>query len=134
MNKSLNRYMSKVFRTLSLALALCAVLFGSAAVRAQQTKKNSKGESFYIVASVDRTRSQVLLKLPTEVTIMMKVDAKTQFNDATGKAMKLPDLRSGDTVWVASTGGDQPTATRIEEGAMTVAELHQMYLDYGVIK
>jgi hypothetical protein len=125
--------MNKLFRNLSFAFALAAVLFASASVRAQG-KKNSRGESFYIVASVDRTKSQILLKLPTEVTTMMKVDGKTQFIGADGKAIQLADLRTGDTVWVAASGGADPSATRITIGAMTVPELHQLYLDYPEIK
>jgi hypothetical protein len=131
----MNNSMMKLFRDLSVGLALFTALFVSAGAHAQTVKKNSRGESFYIVASVDRARSQVLLKLPTEITMMMKVDDKTQFTDATGKAIKLADLRTGDTVWVASSGpATGPTATRITIGAMTVAQLHQMYLDYPEIK
>jgi hypothetical protein len=125
--------MNRSIRGLLSVAGLVTVLFSPANVRAQ-AKKNSRGESFYIVASVDRTKSQILLKLPTEVTIMMKVDDKTQFSDATGKPIHLADLKTGDTVWVVSTGGDQPTATRMTIGPMTVAELHQLYLDYPEIK
>jgi len=125
--------MNRSFRNFSYVVALIAALFLPASARAQG-KKNSRGESFYIVASVDLTKSQILLKLPTEVTIMMAVDAKTQFTDATGKSIKLADLRTGDTVWVASTTGAQPTATHVTIGPMTIAELHQLYLDYPEIK
>ena len=107
-------------------------LFLSAGARAQD-KKNSSGESFYIVGSVDRAKSQILLKLPTEVTILIKVDDKTQFVDETGKAIKLADLQTGNTVWVTASGGDQPVATRIRKGPMTLADLHQLYLDYPII-
>lgn len=133
MNNGVKKPVMKLSGRFCFALALFVVLFGSASVHAQG-KKNSKGESFYIIASVDRARSQVLLKMPSEVTMMMKVDNKTQYLDSTGKPLQLTDLRSGATVWVASTGGDQPTATRIELGAMTVPLLHQLYLDYPEIK
>ena len=125
--------MNKWFRNFSFAFAMLAALFLSAGARAQD-KKNSKGEAFFIVASVDRARSQILLKRPTEVTIMMKVDAKTQYVDEAGKPIHLADLQTGATVWVIAPAGDQPTATHIRKGPMTVAELHQLYLDYPEIK
>ncbi len=131
----MNNIKNRLFRNISIGLALVAALFTSAGAHAQALKKNSRGESFYIVASVDRAKSQVLLKLPTEITTMMKVDDKTQFTDATGKAIKLADLRTGDTVWVSSSGpAAEPTATHITIGPMTVALLHQLYLDYPEIK
>jgi hypothetical protein len=131
----MNKTKIRLFSNISFGLALVAALFTCAGAHAQALKKNARGESFYIVASVDRARSQVLLKLPTEITTMMKVDDKTQFTDATGKSIKLADLRTGDTVWVASSGpAAGPTATRVTIGPMTVALLHQLYLDYPEIK
>lgn len=127
--------MNKSFRIYFFALATIATLFLSSGARAQaQARKNSKGESFFIVASVDLAKSQILLKFPTEVTTMVKVDAKTQYFGADGKVTTLANLRPGDTVWVASSGAADPTATRITIGPMTVAELHQIYLDYPEIK
>ncbi len=125
--------MNKSFRIYFFAFAMIAVLFLSSGARAQG-KKNSKGESFFIVASVDLAKSQILLKLPTEVTTMVKVDGKTQYFGADGKTISLADLRTGDTVWVVSSGAGDPIATRITIGPMTVAELHQLYLDYPEIK
>ena len=100
-----------------------------------QDKKTSAGEAFFIVASVDQSKSQVLLKRPTEVTLLVNVDAKTQFLDDSGNPLKITDFRAGDTVWLTASGGaDQPTAVRIRKGQMTVAELHHSYLDYPEIK
>ncbi len=100
-----------------------------------QGKKSTAGEQFFIVASVDLQKSQLLLKHPTEVTLLVKTDAKTQFLDETGKPIKLSDLRAGDTIWVISSGGAaDATATRVRKGQMTVADLHRYYLDYPVIK
>jgi hypothetical protein len=124
--------MNRRLRNLSFALALIATLFLSSGARAQE-KKNSHGESFYIIGSVDQAKSQILLKVPTEVTTLIKVDGKTQFVDETGKSIKLTDLQTGATVWVTASGGDQPVATRIRKGPMTVADLHQLYLDYPII-
>ena len=100
-----------------------------------QDIKTTGGESFYIVASVDQSKSQVLLKRPTEVTLLVRVDDKTQFLDDAGHPLKITDFRAGDTVWVTTSGGgDQPGASRIRKGQMTVADLHRYYLDYPEIK
>jgi hypothetical protein len=93
------------------------------------------GEQFYIISSVDPAKQEVLLKRPTEVTLLMKVSDSTQYLDDTGKALRLLDLRAGDTVWVAgSAGAGEPMATRIRKGQMTVTDLHAHYLDYAAVK
>jgi hypothetical protein len=98
-------------------------------------KKTSTGEKFYIVASLDQSKSQLLLKLPSEVTMLMGVTATTQIQDQNGASLKLSDLRTGDTVWVTSSGSDAaPTAVHIRKGQMTIADLHRYYLDYPEIK
>ena len=97
-------------------------------------KKTSAGEQFYIVASLDQSKSQLLLKLPSEVTLLMSVTGTTQIQDESGASLKLSDLRAGDTVWVVSSGGAQPTAVHIRKGQMTIADLHRYYLDYPEIK
>jgi hypothetical protein len=98
-------------------------------------RKTPAGEQFFIVASVDLQKSQLLLKYPTEVTLLMRVDDSTKFTDDSGKPLKLSDFRAGDTVWVASTNnkGDV-TALRVRKGRMDVADLHRYYLDYSEIK
>jgi hypothetical protein len=98
-------------------------------------KKTSTGEAFFIVASLDLQKSQLLLKYPSEVTLLVKVTDKTHFVDDSGKLFKLSDLRAGDTVWVTAAGtGDATTALRVRKGQMTVADLHRYYLDYPEIK
>lgn len=98
-------------------------------------KKTSAGEQFFIVASLDLQKSQLLLKYPTEVTLLAHVNDTTKCLDATGKPIQLSNLRAGDTVWVTlSNGSSGPTAARIRKGEMTVAELHHYYLDYPEIK
>jgi hypothetical protein len=100
-----------------------------------QDKKTPAGESFFIVASVDQSKSQFLLKHPTEVTLLVTVNANTQYLDDSGKPLKSTDFRAGDTIWLTSAGGsDAPTAVRIRKGEMTVAELHRSYLNYPEIK
>ena len=98
-------------------------------------KKTAQGEEFFIVASVDLQKSQMLLKYPTEVTLLMRVDSATKFADDSGASLKLSDFRAGDTVWVSSTNnkGDV-TAVRVRKGRMDVADLHRYYLDYPDIK
>lgn len=98
-------------------------------------KKTPEGEQFFIVASVDLQKSQMLLKYPTEVTVLMRLDDSTKFVDDSGKLLKLSDFRAGDTVWVTSTNskGDV-TAVRVRKGRMDVADLHRYYLDYSEIK
>ncbi|MGD1210782.1 MAG: hypothetical protein ABR973_05420 [Candidatus Acidiferrales bacterium] len=102
---------------------------------APQGRKTSAGEQFYIVASLDQSKSQLLLKLPSEVTMLMSVTGKTQIQDENGAPLKLSDLRAGDTVWVISSGSAaEPAAVRIRKGQMTVADLHRYFLDYPEIK
>lgn len=105
-----------------------------ASTQVETPKKNSKGEQFFIVASVDQAKSEILLKRPDEVTLLLNTTPKTQYSDENGKPLKLSDLRAGDTAWVASSGGAQPTAISIRRGQMTVADLHRYYLDYPEIK
>ncbi len=99
-------------------------------------KKTESGEQFFIVASVDLQKSQLLLKYPTEVTLLLIVNAATKFVDENGKPLKLSDFRAGDTVWmVSSTSGQgEATAIHVRKGQMTVADLHRYYLDYPEIK
>jgi hypothetical protein len=98
-------------------------------------KKTPAGEQFFIVASVDLQKSQLLLKYPTEVTLLMRVDGSTKFADESGKPLKLSDFRAGDTVWVTSANekGDV-AALRVRKGGMGVADLHRYYLNYAEIK
>jgi hypothetical protein len=130
----MNESFRKIFRYPAFAVVLLAGISLAASALAQ-SKKTAAGEEFFIVASVDQSKSQFLLKRPTEVTQMMKVSDKTQYLDDNGKALHLSDFRAGDTVWViSSAGGAEPTAVRIRKGQMTLADLHRYYLDYPEIK
>jgi hypothetical protein len=123
-----------LLRLSAFSFILLAGLSLALNARAQE-KKNAAGEQFFIVSSVDQAKSQVLLKRPTEVTLLMKIDDKTQFVDEQGKSLNLTDLRAGDTVWVFSNVGAKDVGTvavRIRKGPMTVQELHRLYLDYPV--
>ena len=120
------------------ALAAPAQTNAPATARAYSTvpgKKTSAGEQFFIVASLDLQKSQLLLKHPTEVTLLVKTTDQTKFLDDSGRPIKLSDLRSGDTVWVTLTGtADAPTTLKVRKGQMTVADLHRYYLDYPPIQ
>jgi len=129
MNKCCNR----ILRYSVLAAVVAAGLALAASSYAQK-KRTATGEEFFIVASVDQAKSQLLLKRPSEVTMLMKVNDKTTYADDAGKPMKLSDFRAGDTVWVLSSNPAEPTASRIRKGQMTVADLHRYYLDYPEIK
>lgn len=120
----------RVFSLILSLLAICA-----APILNAQTTKPSSGEDFFIIASVDLAKSQLLLKRPTEVTTLLNINSQTKFLDAAGKPIQASDLRTGDTVWVTASGkGQDVTASRVRKGPMTVAELHQRYLDYPEIK
>ena len=123
--------MSRGNRILSMAGALLAVgLFLSSALA--QGKKAATSEEFFIISSIDITKSQLVLMRPTEVTVLMQVLEKTTYLDEKGRALHLNDLRAGDTVWVTSVGGGEQTqmALRIRKGPMTVQELHRLYLNF----
>jgi hypothetical protein len=102
--------------------------------KVETPKTTAAGEQFFIVASLDQSKSEILFKRPDEVTLLANATPKTQYFDENGKSLKLGDLRAGDTVWVTSTGGAQPTVIRVRKGQMTIAELHTYYLDYPEIK
>jgi hypothetical protein len=126
--------MNKLLRTVTLFVALLAG-FSATTSASVQGNKTASGEEFFIVASVDQAKSQLLLKHPTEVTTLLSVNEKTRLLDEKGNTIRLSDLRAGDTVWVVSSGsGPDATAVRIRKGSMTVADLHRYYLDYPEIK
>ncbi len=101
----------------------------------KQEINTASGEQFYIVASIDRQNSQLLLKRPTEVTFLVKVSPSTKYFDGNGKATTLGSFRAGDTVWAKTTGSSvEPMLVEMREGEMTVADLHKYYLDYPIIK
>jgi len=98
-------------------------------------KPTSAGEHFFIIGSVDQAQQQLLLKWPTEVTLLLKVTPDTKFVSESGKPLKLSDFRAGDTVWVTYKGdGADSTALHVRAGVMMVADLHKYFLDYAVIK
>lgn len=103
----------------------------SALTSAAQAKKNARGEEFFIIASVDTQKSQLLMKRPTEVTVLILTNERTEFFAEDGARIKLGDLRSGDTVWVhiAPAPESKQLALRLRKGPMTLEDLHGVYLE-----
>ncbi len=101
----------------------------------KQEVNTATGEQFFIVASIDRPNSQLLLKRPTEVTVLVKIGPNSKYLGDNGKTVALSSFRSGDTVWAKVSGnGPEPTLVEMREGEMTLADLHKYYLDYPIIK
>jgi hypothetical protein len=81
---------------------------------------------FFIVSSVDTSHARVVLKRPTEVTVVVTVPATTPIRTEHGQPLHLGDLRSGDTIYaVVNSAG---VATSIRRGPMTMEELRRRYL------
>ena len=115
---------------------VCAVIFAlalaAATLKAENAQRQaSAGEDFYIISSVNLKKNQLVLKRPTEVTVLMEVNDKTTCLDEKGKSLHLKDLRAGDTVFFASRAGSSgdPVAMRIRKGYMTLEEVHSRYLN-----
>ena len=115
--------------TLHLLVALLA-LFATAF----STMAADDRDEFFILSSIDAARGRIVLKRPTEVTLLMQVTAQTAYRDEQGKPLKLADLRTGDTGYITyrqdTAGG--PTALLVRLGPMTVPELQRRYLKPGL--
>ena len=84
---------------------------------------------FFIVSSIDLAKRQILLKRPTEVTELMRVDRETRYLEERGNPIRLTDLRAGDTVYILSKStGAQPVAVTIHKGPMTLDVLRERFL------
>lgn len=108
-----------------VVMALCA----SASLYAQS---NSRGESFYIISSVNFRNHQIVLMQPTQLTVVAEFGPQTVVLDENGKKLTTQDLKAGDTVWavVKNSKQDGANVTRIRMGAMTQSELRKLYLKY----
>jgi hypothetical protein len=87
-------------------------------------------EEFFILSSLDVDRSRVVLKRPTEVTLVLRVDGQTLYRDERDRPLALKDLRAGDTVYISlrQNPGGEPVALLVRKGMMTVEELQRRYL------
>jgi hypothetical protein len=116
-----------------ICAGLVLMLAAGTAAFAQQAKRPpaSAGEEFFIISSVDPGKNHIVLKRPTEVTVLVSIDAKTTCVNEKGKPVKVYDLRAGDTVFVTTRRNDQGDllAIHIRMGYMTLQEVHRRYLD-----
>lgn len=117
-------FLGSTAATFLMTLALCLPL---------QAQTNSRGESFFIVSSVDQKTHQVVLMRPTQLTVAADVSPKTICLGEDGKKMSASQLRAGDTVWAILKAGKNGTESlvSIREGAMTETELQKLYLHYS---
>jgi hypothetical protein len=118
-----------------IATSITASRYGARASRAfAQSGKNSENTNFangdfFIVSSIDLARKQILLKRPTEVTELMRLEDATRCFEENGKPMRLADIRAGDTVYITSRSNQgKLVAVAIRKGAMTLDVLRERYL------
>lgn len=115
-----------VFLVIATLLS-CGLSLAAQAGKAAANTNSS--EEFFIISSVDIEKRQLLLKLPTEITELLRVNEKTRCTDKNGKAMQFADLRAGDTVYIRSTATRAgKLAVSVRKGPMTLEELHRHYL------
>lgn len=112
------------------ALMLAAGAFVRPAIARAQPLAASASEQFFIISSVDQKKKELVLKLPTEVTQLMRVSDSTVYLGEDGKPIEFGSLRAGDTVYINSERGADGVlvARRIRKGPMTLEELHRRYL------
>ena len=120
-------------RTLSI---LAAVLLSAWAVRAlPRTASGSSAavtDDFFIVSSVDVAQKRLVLKRPSEVTVLVRVTEKTSYRSEQSRPLQLGDLRAGDTVFIRlGTGTESDMAKSVRRGPMTTEELHRRYFRAG---
>ena len=122
--------MNKVAKFISFALGILLALATSAPTWAQAHPKNAQGEEFFIVSSVDLQKHQVVLMRPTQLTVVATIGPQTSYIGEKGQKLDVKAMKAGDTVWaIIKTERDGTvTAVRLRQGAMTVAELHKLYL------
>ena len=110
---------------LGIFLVMGALVLPLRAETAQRAA--SPSDEFFIISSVNLGKDQLVLKRPTEVTVLMDATDKTVCVDEKGKLLQLKDLRAGDTVFVTyhSNADGERVATRIRMGYMTPEEVHR---------
>jgi hypothetical protein len=118
--------MNKLKRFLYVAVIASMPFSFAGAVHAQK-QATSGTDEFFVVSSVQKTT--LVLLYPTETTATIAVTDKTQIVDENGKALKVSDLRAGDTIFVtySTASGGTLTATHVRKGMMTTAELRKRY-------
>jgi uncharacterized protein (UPF0297 family) len=122
--------MNKPLRYPMLLLSLAAMLVCAGTTwAAQKGSGRETADEFFLISSVNLPKHQMVLKLPTEVTMQLKVNEKTVILDEKGQHLTLGNLRSGDTAYITfRQNAEGATAVKIRLGPMTVEELHRRYL------
>jgi hypothetical protein len=124
MNKKTVRHVTSLVSALAMALGLSV-----AGWAAQSSRAPSGNDEFFIVTSTNMPKHQLVLKLPTEVTMRMYVNDKTRVIGENGKSMPVSQLQAGDTAFITYVRGSEgPTAVEIRLGPMTWSILQQRYL------
>ena len=111
-----------------LACVSAILILSGVAAQTPGVSGSKSEEEFFILSSINVAKYELLLKRPTEVTTLMKVNELTTVFDEQNREVKLADLRAGDTLWIISTAaGPDRLAVRIRKGPMTVADLRRLY-------
>jgi hypothetical protein len=115
---------------------MAAFLISAGAVRglprAATASSAAATDDFFIVSSVDIAQKRLVLKRPSEVTVLVRVTEKTSYRSEQNRPLQLGDLRAGDTVFIRlGTGAESELAKSIRKGPMTTEELHRRYFRAG---
>jgi hypothetical protein len=105
------------------------LLLAGLAVPPTSAASGPQRQEFFILSSLDPAHGRMVLKRPTEVTVVMRVNGETTYRNAEGKPLAFRDLRSGDTGYITfrQEAGGEPTAIVVQLGPMTVQELARRY-------
>jgi hypothetical protein len=121
--------MNNLRKTFLLTTMAAMVLCSTFAVHAQ-TQAKAGNDEFFVISSIDKAHNALILLRPTQITATLAVTPKTQFLDEKGKALKLTDFRTGDTIFVTySSQADKGlVAEHVRKGMMTMLEMRKRYL------
>jgi hypothetical protein len=115
-----------IFTVMAAMLLASTAPTALAATEAGVTREHRN--EFFIVSEVNPKRHQLILEMPTQITMVMHLNKKTVFENRQGHRLPLTDIRAGDTVYVTYLREDgSSTALTIRRGPMTVAILHTRY-------
>lgn len=90
---------------------------------------SAPADEFFIISSVDLSRNRVVLKRPTEVSVLATIAPSTTIRGEHGEALHPNELRSGDTIYaVVKTQPDGVVLVNVRRGPMTLEELRRRYL------
>lgn len=121
--------MNKFLKIFSLGSFAALLLCAAGSLQAQKQPASGNDE-FFVISSVDKAHSALVLLRPTQITATLTITDKTQFADEKGKPIKQSDLRTGDTIFVTYATKPDGTlvAEKVRKGMMTVAEMRRRYL------